>query len=694
MSTSSEAIELRTLNTPLPAEPVASLESIASLEDVTNAEQYAPLNRVLPSLATGESLPYRLTWLGVLAVFVGLFSFMTFTFWAPAHPGVDQNGYLVGGRQFSKTLSTKFVPANPYEYVGNMWVMVGDQPGTYYPKYPLGLPVLYAIMLWIGGAAHGHVWAFLISPVSMVLAVVGMFFLARAVAGSFAAMLAAILLATSQVTLVLANNPNSHSSCLAFVVWGMFFTLRWWQTNSIWRGLLGGFFLGYACTIRYTEGLLLLPLALAIICSIRWTVFRSYLRAAVPALGWLLPVGSLLIFNRIAIGSWTGYDTTNESGLKDGSFWHNYWHAAFDGAAFTWAKFALTWEQVVRTLNDQGLFFVLPLGIVGVAMVFRRSWQFGLLLLCWLIPGIALYTSYYWSPDRGVSYARFFVTFFPGFLVGVAVCIRYGIVGSDDFGRARRSIAAPIAAGLVVAAASGIGLYRAAGGMEDGQRLPMVSLGGMHRLYSSLAVSGDIMHKNIPDGSIVFADGPRMAEGMMNYGQFMGDWEMYATTAFTPSAMRAFLAKKNTDPNDPNPLQPRRREYLFDLYNKKTEADLLQEQQRIVQGGLEKGRHVFLIGTKASVATFEQRFFPSDKYDTRLVARWNDQIEPIGKNDDPNKPEEQPRGKNGFAGGGRAQRAGPGANAGPRGGFADWTMSSWQLIEVALKNPTTKPAAN
>jgi len=666
-ASSSDDIETRTLRAPV---PVMSLESIAALEDVTEADLYAPAYRVLPRLAVAEEPAYRFMWLGMLAVFVGLFGFMTITFWAPAHPGVDQNGYLVGGKQFAKTYSTEFTPANPYEYVGNMWVMVGDKDGTYYPKYPLGLPVLYAIMLWIGGAAHGHVWAFYISPVSMIAAVVGMYFLARTVAGSFAAMMAAILLATSQTTLVLANNPNSHSSCLAFVVWGMFFLLRWWQTNSIWRGLLGGFLLGYACTIRYTEGLLILPIGLAMICSLRWTVLRSYLRALMPAVGWIIPVGSLLVFNKIHMGSWTGYDTTNES------------------VGFTWQKFTETWEQVVRTFNDQGMFFTLPLGIAGLAMVFRRSWQYGLLLLLWVIPGIALYTSYYWSPDRGVSYARFFVTFFPGILVGVAVCIRYGIIGSDDFGKPRRSVAMPIAAGVVVLAGSAIGLYRATLGMEDGQRLPMSSLAGMHRQYTSLAVSGDIMAHNIPAKSIVIADGPRMAEGMMNYGQFMGDWEMYATNAFTPSVMRAFLAKKEVDPNDPNPLQPRRREYLYEIYNKKSEADLLEDQQHIVLTGLENGRHVFLVGTKASVATFQQKFFPSDVYETKLVARWNDQIEPIRHIDDTDKPAADTKARQPFMGGGGRQRGGGGA----RGGFGEWTTSSWQLVEVTLRNATTRPA--
>ncbi len=691
-------------------------------------------NRLLGDLSDNESRGYRITWLITASIFVGLFGYMTLCFWAPAHSGVDQNGYLVGGRQYAHSLTTKFIPATPYEYVGNMWVMVGDKPGVYYPKYPLGMPILYAIMLWIGGAKHGVVWAFYISPAGMIAAVAGMFFLGRALAGSFAGLLSAMLLAFSQVMLVLANNPNSHAACVGFVVWGMFFLLRWWQTQSIWRGLLAGFFLGFACLIRYTEGLLVLPLAFAVLWSISWhnhsnwrlkaagilfilglvisaasfwlrrsfyidiafcllglglcVQWKRFLWSIPPAVGWLIPVGYLLIFNKIAMGSWTGYDTTNESGFAEGSFAYNFFFAEAGKAAFTWAKVVATWEQVVRTFHDTGMLFSLPLGLAGIAMVFRRSWQFGIVLLLWLIPGVLLYASYYWSPDRGVSYARFFVTFFPVLTLGAAVCIRHGIIGSDDFGLRRKSIAMPIAAGLVVALAVGIGAYRAALGLEDGSPSPNQSLAGMHRQYTSLAVAGDVIHKNIPDNAVVFADGPRMAEGMMNYGQFMGRFELYQFNAFTDSVMRAFLARREPDPNDPNPLQQRRRDYMTELYKSKTQKDLYADQQGIVKDALAKGRRVFVLGTKASSLAFEQQFFPGSLYQIRFVTRWGDQVEPMfGKTDAPKAPDGRWRG----GVGGNPRRFGPGGpNA--RGGFNDWTNNSWQLVEIVLRPPpTTQP---
>jgi len=335
------------------------------------------------------------------------------------------------------------------------------------------------------------------------------------------------------------------------------------------------------------------------------------------------------------------------------------------------------------------MLFTFPLALAGLAMVFRRSWQLGVVLLLWLIPGILLYTSYYWSPDRGVSYARFFVTFFPAFALGVAVCIRHGIVGSDDFGIRRRSVVTPIAAGIVVAAAAGVGLYRACTGLEDGAPTPNQSLVGMHRQHISLAVAGEAMAKNIPGDAVVFADGPRTSEGLMNYGQFMGTYQLFQFNSFTDSVMRVFLAKRDPDPTDPNPLQPRRREYLAEVYKGKTQQDLVNEQQRIVKDAFASSRRVFLIGTKASVPAFENQFFPTASYDFHTVTRWTDQVEPMFGSIEPPKPADARRGP--FANNPRRPQGGPpGANA--RGGFNEWTSSAWQLVEVTQrKSPTTQP---
>ena len=411
---------------------------------------------VLPDLCL-EKPWYRRSWLAIALVVVALYSIVVFQYWGAADSGVDQNAYLVGGRLISEHFSMKYTLPNPYAYVGGMMIRTSkiDVPlGDYYPKYPLGLPLLFASFFWIFGPAKAATLAFLVSPIASILAMAGMFFLARLLAGSFSGLMAAILLGTSELMIELSNNPNSHAPCLAFIVWGIYFLLKWWQSAGGWKticlGILGGFLIGYAGLIRYSEGLLVLPIAVACASRLRWTDWKSYLRCATPGLAWAVPIAVMLIFNKHSMGNWTGYDSTNES------------------EGFTWLKFTQTWEQMLRTYYDTAAFFVFPLGLAGIAMVFGRSWKLGLMLLAWLLPGSALYTSYYWSPDRGISYARFFVVFLPAIMLGVAVCFSDGILAPVRNAKWYLKIPRIAAVLVVVGIAATLGVYRSLHGMQQG----------------------------------------------------------------------------------------------------------------------------------------------------------------------------------------------------------------------------------
>jgi hypothetical protein len=87
----------------------------------------------------------------------------------------------------------ELIPINEHEYVGRMWVIMPD--GRCFPKYPLALSVLVAIIIKLGGEGAVY-W---ISPVCMIFALLAVFFMARHIGGLFAGILCMLMLASTRL---------------------------------------------------------------------------------------------------------------------------------------------------------------------------------------------------------------------------------------------------------------------------------------------------------------------------------------------------------------------------------------------------------------------------------------------------------------------------------------------------------------
>ena len=728
----------------------------------------APLAALAPAvvnrrlLAPGDREPLWKRWLFVAAAITLAYAHFYFvtSFWGPAHWGNNHNGYLVGAKNLANSLTSGkltsgFEPASPFEFVGWMWVMAQENPaapggGMHYPKYPIGLPLVDAIVYRIGlatvGADRAIEWVFLVSPVAMSLALLGTFFLTRRLASSFAGILAMILLGTLPLTLILANNPNSHALSLCFICWGMYATVRWWETLSWWRGLIAGFLLGYAVTIRYTEGLLLLPLALAgllavtyrprwlvswwrvgawalfacaafvihdslgqttfawqqwlttkigpnlawwhrallialpLVITLRWTLLgrlfrretigdvilggewlralacalvvlaasivsipqletttppwlhvarlalaasgfatlvvlfhtirwrelRTWAPSATLAVGWLLPVGFLLAFNKLTVGTLTGYDTTNES------------------TGFTYKTFMNKWQDTLTQLYNQGLYFILPVALVGLVMAFRWSWRAALLLLLWFVPGTLLYMAYYYG--RGmplIGYLRFFTSMLPAAVVAAVWMVhkasadaraRDAALAELSDPRPRRwwwggSVAAPLAAGVFVAIPASMNVNNMLGSLErDGV------------IANNLADVGRRARQSIPDNAIVFGHSQRL----LNYLQFAGkdSWKYYGADYFRNGFPVPHMG--SNDPDQPNPIQPWRKNFLKKAYDGLDNADMVKAQNEIMANALQAGQRVFLVRESSQVSAFRRAFLPASKWETKTAQKWTD----------------------------------------------------------------------
>ena len=68
--------------------------------------KYPSLPERMLELDTGEPIWKQRLCLGVALLIAAGYLWMMLGYLAPAHPGVDQNGYLVGGRVFAHTFSS------------------------------------------------------------------------------------------------------------------------------------------------------------------------------------------------------------------------------------------------------------------------------------------------------------------------------------------------------------------------------------------------------------------------------------------------------------------------------------------------------------------------------------------------------------------------------------------------------------
>lgn len=582
----------------------------------------------------GESLLKRWLFVALALSVAGAFLHVIVSYGAFVSPVIDQNGYQVGGKVFAKTLTAGVKPTNEYQYVGWLWVLTPE--GWYYPKYPVGLPMLNAALITLGGPDRGADWALMLSPVCSALSLVAIFFMIRAVAGSFAAILGELLLACNPVMLVLAGNANSHPPALFFVTAGMMCLILWWKHGGLLAGVLAGFLLGYTTTIRYSEGLLALPIGVAMLCTVRWREPKTILSTLPPFIGWCIPIVFLALYNKLAMGTWTGYDTTNES------------------TGFGMDKFQEKWRFMVSQLHDLGMFFVLPISLMALAMMFRKSWRLATLVALWFFPPTFLYTCYYWGNGwSGIGYLRFFLTLFPPLIF----CTAWLIAQACRPGS--RAIAAPFAAGLFVALTCLYNVSTNVGALERDFTINSNTFNSIKRVKAA----EQRRPKDLPaaaETSLLFG----AQRQFINTAQSYLDMECYTTESMGRHSGRW---GGGGDPNAPDPLQPARREHWRKFTEGKSDADLVNDVIGIITDALKDNRRVFVCMNLDDAAQFRGRYVRGDLQYVRLE-RWKDPV-PMSE-------------------AGRKSMN----NLGPAG--AMWmgltSMRSWELGEVKLK-PQTQP---
>jgi hypothetical protein len=622
----------------------------------TVSHQLSPTSRATScrrtTLFVAERWP-AITFTLLAAAIICGYAFFLKSFWAPApsRPGIDENAYLVSGKNIAMTGSPALHATDDLQFVGAMWVGTDDQTfappiwlppplkrlltartssGWFYPKYPIGLPVLNAIAIRLAGRASdlaARQAAFAVSPICALLSAVAMFLLTWTLVESpFYALLALIVLITSPTCLQLSLMPNSHAPALCAVLWGILLLIWFYRgRQSAWSlacGAGAGLLLGFAVTCRYSEALLLFPfypldqvladtgiktghpilwhllmvcrvlpigaIGLASIFVIRRGQRKSWLRAATPLLAWAIPVGAMLSFNWYSMGHLTGYDTTHESG------------------GFTTSEFVRKWDFAVQHIYIYGLFLFAPLGFAGLCFMFGRRWKDALVLTAWFLPATLLYTSYYWGQQSpGVGFLRFLLTIFPPLIVAAMWLMRNAAAQMRS--RPEGSIAESISMGLLTATAACIGL---SGSLHV---LAVQYYGNINLQLSvdnaSRAIAASDSASGTPSSNrIIFAD-----EGLfpqfLQHAQFAIDADWYTADAFEPQAFGGFgflgLMQAGDTSNSPTLIQPQRVKHMTEIRQKLTRAALAKRQRDLIGAALLAGHGVFAILTSTEKNTME-----------------------------------------------------------------------------------------
>ncbi len=556
-----------------------------------------------PELHTEQTQAEKRVYDLLALVIILAFGVTVSAFLVPAHGGVDQNGYLYGGRVLLEHGAAGLQTHDPYQFVGRMWVGfdLGGDAERYYPKYPIGLPVLFGLAQWIGGA-HLAYW---INPIAMTLGLVAVYGLVRMVAGSAIALIATAVTMTSPATVLLATNPNSHATALACSAGGMAVLLAWSRrvggppsddpspgARRAWAlALIGGLLCGCAVTIRYTEGLLLLPIALIVLLSMRWRDWRGYAQAAVIALGWALPVGGLLAYNHAAFGSLTGYDPTNES------------------VGFSLEYFRANWTTMLDNLHGSGLVLFFPLALAGLIVLLWQHWRLGLIMLAWAVPGVLAYTAYYWAPDgTHIGYLRFFLTLLPPLAVAFSALLAHLFTMPAPEGRRSHRGAWQLAAGALALLTIGMNLSSA---------VPQLALDQVRR-YALLERANAIAAVAPPDAVIFSND-----QHLLHHIQFTHGYRCYTLDLFDRRSLQRFASARMDEPQG---LQPQRRAALAERAEGMSQKELSAERVGVIRDALEEGRAVFVVERlwyprRSRTPGFALAgSLPDDLYDVRIVA--------------------------------------------------------------------------
>ena len=242
---------------------------------------------------------------------------------------------------------------------------------------------------------------------------------------------------------------------------------------------------------------------------------------------------------------------------------------------FGWKFFKENWWLMLTRMDTGGLILLFPLGLVGLAYLATHDAKRGLFLGAWAIPGLLLYSAYYWAPPgEGPGYVRFFVSVFPPLILSALMLLCSAVRGRPWWWE--------IGLGVFVTLVATANLREATHQLDR----------QMDRLIFTKETA-DRVREKLPEGAVIFA-----GNRLLNFLEFAGNYRLYAQETFERGSIQSTI--KILKDNDPRPFQRRKAQKLAEARGNLSDSELTQEQRDLINQRLTEGREVAVILPKGT----------------------------------------------------------------------------------------------
>ena len=564
----------------------------------------------------------------ILLLILAGYGWLEFRGFTPAYTEPDPDGYLIFAKRMADGKPLGIVSGGDeddlFSHQTHIWVE--NDRGEILPKFAPGYSALMAIAYKFTAS---DLAMFAVSPICGGLTLLGTYFLCRVWLSRSVSLLATMSLALNSTFLFYNSYLLAHAAEMCFVVWGMFFLWKWLREPStgwgITFGILAGLTLGFACMVRHTSALLVLPVLFAVLIKLMSRrAERSSQSLAVSQSDAQAQTGvaGARASDRETASDGEDVRTSDADPTRARSSrfkvtlalvvaysifplllaWYNWryfglpWRTGYDltneQLDFTFNQFRIGGTFLARGLSYELLFIIFPLGLIG--MFFTGLWTDRILRILWILPPFIVYAGYYFALPSN-AYYRFLLPVLPMFTAcAFALLVRLNLPPG-----AQRAVMFCILAAIML------------NSQEYLRRALIDENGSASNHYAvPLAEASRVISDALTEDAVIIAANPAHETiGALKH------FRHYPLSVFSPESGRRFrddVPKWGIDP-----WQQKTRKERFRAFYMDTDRGVMRQMRDdLLRKHLAAGRQVVYVGPQGS-ASF------GDVFDATLLKKWD-----------------------------------------------------------------------